>query len=803
MESLQSCVQDLDMRSMPQFLDQVSDARENEDSRHFAISLYAELARVHKDAVIPFIPRMMASIVRSLPFSADSQQLHEACAKVITSVARYTIDPRRPHDSNQQILRSLCSPLLPVLSSRLESAAAGAAICLRALVESEKWKFSPSDLQDALCLKATTALVEQGTQGVIFFHLVKSLAKFCKETSKEHVAEWLGVGLEVLQADTAQWQKRLAAAQLITSVLKTAEVQNLGLDLPSIMKILEACMLDKVSVVQTAVAEAFETAKVVGLEKHLVFSTNHKNSALVNTGSINLSCESQRRFLDTEVFSMQDLSSSGSAKSDKSSHEAVPSMASSTVNFASQTKRMKQQGRNLSCLSQLNGSLTKTSILKENTPATLPRRVLSEIPASGKLLSNSDFLPSLGEASSLRRSSMDVKNKAVSQSMQNQGYLSSRKFVQDVRASTLDGAERSASLTKKHVDDCQIVCNTEDGCTADFEKKESVCFGSSAGGNRNINSKEDAKTDEEGNEGGRRNAKVSPECSQKRECLQASPITSKSDAYVGCADSGFFPENSSMESRSKNSSSSGERSPFKVGNSDNPSQDFAFRSPCDLLHSIQGKSSRKGIKQRGKECSKFENKGICWTTSDSLASGESEEDRNFSVNFDSGNATSAETFCRSKLSNMRLRKNHKLSSSANKCSLRNIGESNHRCLHNDSENSDFGKDWPSSRESSDRDVDGNAKARHMHANNKLHKCRKGSGSERDCFANTEGLPKFSAGPDINSRELQNSNRVPISKGQICAGVVLGLLCAIGVLVLAFMVVQHGNQSYGLHLLVPT
>ncbi|MCO5557531.1 hypothetical protein L7F22_011097 [Adiantum nelumboides] len=418
------------MRSMPQFLDQVSNARENEDSRHFAISLYAELARVHKHVVIPFIPRMMASIVGSLPFSADSQQLHEVCAKVVTFVARYTIDPRRPHNSNKQILRSLCSPLLPKFPAG--------------------WNQLP---------QATTALVEQGTQAVIFFNLVKSLAKFCKETSKEHIADWLGVGLEVLQADTAQWQKRLEAVQLITNLLKTADVQSLGLDLPSIMKILEACMLDKVTVVQTRVAIAFETAKV--------------------------------------VFSMQDLSSSGFARSDKSSHEAVPSMASSTVNFSSKTKRMKQQGRNLSCLSQLNGSLTKTSMLKENTPATLPRRVLSKIPASGKLLSNSDFLPSLGEASSLIGSSMDVKNKAVSQSVQNQGYLSSRKFVQHVRASTLDGAERSASLTKKHVDDCQIVCNTQDGCTADFEKKESIFFGSSAGGNRDNNSKEDVKTDEE------------------------------------------------------------------------------------------------------------------------------------------------------------------------------------------------------------------------------------------------------------------------------------------------------------------
>ncbi|KAI5057096.1 hypothetical protein GOP47_0027111 [Adiantum capillus-veneris] len=625
MESLDSCVQNLDMRSMPQFLDQVSDERENEASRHFAISLYAELARMHKQAVIPFIPRMMASIVRSLPFSADSQQLHEACSKVVTSVAR------------------------------LESAAAGAAICLQALVESEKWKFAPSDLQKIICTKATAALVEQGTQAVIFLHLVKSLAKFCKEASKEHVAEWLGVGLQVLQRDTAQWQKRLAAAQLITIILKTADADNLGIDLPSIVKILEVCMLDKVTVVQTAVAEAFDTAKGVGLEKHLLSAGNNKNFTPGKNGSIDMICESQRRFLDTEVSGMQDLSSPGSSTSGASSYESVPSMASSTVKFGSEPKRSKQQGKNMSYLSHLNGSLTRTSMLKENTPATIPRRVLSEIPTSGKRLSNSDSLPSSWEATSLRRSSMDVGNKEISYSMRSQDFLGPRKFVQHVRAPAHDDAQRTVSLSKKRVDGCLNASNTEDRHNADWEKKESVPCESMAGGNSSR--KEATKTAEEGNERGKKNAKISPEGSlPKRECMQANSSTSESDgADVGCADGGFLSKDPSMEARSNESTLPGERSHHKASNSDNPPQDFDFRAPCDLLHSIQRMGSTKDIRQSGKGFSDCENKapsGVSWT-SDSLASCDSEEDRSVFVNLHNRDATVDANCCRSKLAGVR------------------------------------------------------------------------------------------------------------------------------------------------------
>ena len=120
MDELKDCVRQLDEKTMPQFLDQVSEARDSEVSCNYAISLYSEVARVHKGGIIPFIPRIMASIVRSLPSSGNSQQLHLACTKVITSVARYTIDPTKPLASNQDLLRSLCIPLLSALSTKLE-----------------------------------------------------------------------------------------------------------------------------------------------------------------------------------------------------------------------------------------------------------------------------------------------------------------------------------------------------------------------------------------------------------------------------------------------------------------------------------------------------------------------------------------------------------------------------------------------------------------------------------------------------------------------------------------------------------
>lgn len=784
MESLESCVQQLDMRSMPQFLDQVSDARENEASRHFAISLYAELARVHKQAVIPFIPRMMASIVRSLPFSADSQQLHEACAKVVTSVARYTIDPTSPHNFNQQILCTLCSPLLPVLSSNLESAAAGAAICLQALVESEKWKFAPTDLQELICTKATAALVEQGNYTVTFLHLVKSLAKFSMDASKKHVAEWLGVGLQTLKADARLWKKQLAAAQLITIILKTADLDKLGLDLPSIMKILETGLWDKVAAVQTALAEAFETAKGVALEKHLL----QENSTPGKAVSIDLGCKSRERSSDTEESGVQDLFNTVSPRSDASSYEAVPKMVSSTVKFGTGPKRSKQRTKNAPYLSHLNGSLTRRSMLKENTPTTIPRRVLSEIPASGKRLSNSDFLTSSWEAKSLRRSSMDLGSKAATYSMQNQASLGSRKYVQN--AHMYDGPKRTALLVNKHVDGSQSISNTE------------VPLESMAGGNSVTNSKDDAKTAGELNERAEESEQSSPEgASHNNGCLQADVIASESDKDAGCRDGRIPLNDSSMEARNKDSSSTDKGTHLKAHD---PSQEFAFRAPCSLLHSLQGKGSTKVIRQSSKESSDCENRAPnrgCWTTSDSYASGDSEEDQILSGNFPSRNGIAVTSCCRSDTCKLRSRTQRHSLQNTNElaCRLSSV-------IANDSEINASGQDWTSSRESSDREVDRNAKVRHRHVDDDLHSYSKECGSQR-CSALPEGRPEIPAGIDIKSREVQQTvgrgYGGSIFKGQMCAGAAVGLLCAFGVAILALMVIQHINRSHGLHVLLPT
>ncbi|KAH7426379.1 hypothetical protein KP509_11G099000 [Ceratopteris richardii] len=466
METSVCCTHKYDLRSVPQFLDQVSDARDNETSRQFSISLYGDLARMHKQAVIPFIPRMMASIVRSLPFSSDSQQLHEACAKVVTSVARYTIDPTKSLDSNQQIIFDLCSPLLPLLSSKLNSSATGAAICLQALVESEKWKFAHPDLQELVCSRVTDALEEQGILVVAcFLYLVKSLVRFSLDASKQHLSKWLGVGLQVLQAESDSWQTRLAAAQVLVIILKTVDVGKLGINISFVIKTLEALPSDKVSVVQAAIAEAFETAKDLALERHLLCTDNYQCYTPCKSGPANSSCDSRGRASDAE-----ESSNSLSPRSAASSHESIPVGAPSAGRLGKEHKRSKQREMDFLFQSRRRGSFSRKWTPEENASATMPRRAHAETPSPGKYLSHSDT----GEVITSRRCFVDTESKMYGRPSQNQFFFESQDYSQDVQAPTRDNAQKISSVATEHVTAHENGSDIDWTHLIDSEKKELI-----------------------------------------------------------------------------------------------------------------------------------------------------------------------------------------------------------------------------------------------------------------------------------------------------------------------------------------
>lgn len=95
---------------------QVAESRDSGGSRAYAISLYEEVARVHGKLIIPHIPRVMISIIRSLTASGSLPQLQQSCAKVVAAIARYTIDFKTSPEEAEDIIRELCDPLTEALA---------------------------------------------------------------------------------------------------------------------------------------------------------------------------------------------------------------------------------------------------------------------------------------------------------------------------------------------------------------------------------------------------------------------------------------------------------------------------------------------------------------------------------------------------------------------------------------------------------------------------------------------------------------------------------------------------------------
>lgn len=274
LEALKQFIEgELDARSMPGFLEQVS-GETGKSSGSYAISLFVEVARVHKQATVPFIPRIMAAVLRTLASSSGgaghANKLHQACAKVVAAVARYAIEPARSmsrSSSATDVLDSLCQPLLGLLSSNVEPVAVGSATCLQAIVESENWKLAAPELVHDVCCRSSISLVEKGKHSVVHMHLVRSLAKFNAGALQEYAASLLKVGIHILVATGGSttgcdsWQQRAAAAQLLGTLFGCLDHRTLASELIRTLKALESCRLDKVATVRQAVGEALSIAK--------------------------------------------------------------------------------------------------------------------------------------------------------------------------------------------------------------------------------------------------------------------------------------------------------------------------------------------------------------------------------------------------------------------------------------------------------------------------------------------------------------------------------------------------------------
>jgi hypothetical protein len=262
MDSLKHCVENLEPASVPRFLAQVSESKETGGSRSYAISLYEEVARVHGKLIIPQLPRVMATVTRSLSASGSSPQLHQACAKVVSALVRYSIDSNTSVTEAEEVVREVAQPLVEAIAGKLEPVAAGAATCVQSLVESEKWKHASAGLVSEVCQRTTAALGDKATRTVAHMQLACSLAVMNPSALSVYGPELLHAGEEILRANSTSWKHRKCAAKMLQAVVSVVDKDKLALELNSTIEVLESFRLDKMPHVRTAVWEALQTAKM-------------------------------------------------------------------------------------------------------------------------------------------------------------------------------------------------------------------------------------------------------------------------------------------------------------------------------------------------------------------------------------------------------------------------------------------------------------------------------------------------------------------------------------------------------------
>ncbi|KAL4200309.1 hypothetical protein AMTRI_Chr03g55750 [Amborella trichopoda] len=297
MKTLKSYVKELDSKTIPSFLAQVSESNESKAaSGEHTISLYEVLARAHGRKIVPQIHNIMSTILKILTSSAGSFPLHQACSKVVPAIARYAIDPTTPDEEKLKIILSLSRPLSEALMGFPESLTSGAALCLKALVESDNWKFAHDEVVNDICLRVTGALEDKSTQTSPHMGLVIALCKHNSLILQPYARSLMRSGVEIMRngvADGAS-QKQLNVVQMMNLLLKSIDSESFCSELPRTIEVLEKCRVDKLPFVRIAINEALQTARTILVSKGLAHDGfGHENST---TGS---------NVFDTEDYGMR------------------------------------------------------------------------------------------------------------------------------------------------------------------------------------------------------------------------------------------------------------------------------------------------------------------------------------------------------------------------------------------------------------------------------------------------------------------------------------------------------------------
>ncbi|KAL5538554.1 hypothetical protein UlMin_042560 [Ulmus minor] len=317
MKTLKSYVKDLDSKAIPQFLAQVSQTNEvGSLAGQCTISLYEVLARVHGIKIVPMIDRIMTSIIKTLASNAVSFPLQLACSKVVPAIARYGIDPTTPEEQKRHIIHSLCNPLLDSLLGSQESLTSGAALCLKALVDSDNWRFASDEMVNKVCQNVAGALEEKTTQSNAHMNLVIALVKRNALMVEPYARLLIQAGLRILNAGILDGnsQKRLSAIQMINVLMKCLDPRSTCSELQFIIVEMEKCKCDSMPYVKGAAFQALQTARRIAAEKGSnseegpgsvsCFSRRRNLSSAGNQSPLSVSPESQtlNSFVDNDSF---------------------------------------------------------------------------------------------------------------------------------------------------------------------------------------------------------------------------------------------------------------------------------------------------------------------------------------------------------------------------------------------------------------------------------------------------------------------------------------------------------------------
>lgn len=269
MKALKSYVKELDSKAIPLFLAQVSETKEsNASSGEYTISLYEVLARVHGPKIVPQIDNIMSTIIKTLTSSAGSFALHQACSKVVPAIARYGMDPTTPEEKKRYIIHSLSKPLSDCLLGSQESLSSGAALCLKALVDSDNWRVASNEMVHEVCQRVAGAL-EKHTQTNSHMALVTSLAKHNSLIMEAYARLLIQSGLQIINSSSGEGvsQKRLSAIHMVNSLMKHLDQRSIQSEVRMVIEEMEKCQSDKMLYVRGAAFEALQTAKKICSEK--------------------------------------------------------------------------------------------------------------------------------------------------------------------------------------------------------------------------------------------------------------------------------------------------------------------------------------------------------------------------------------------------------------------------------------------------------------------------------------------------------------------------------------------------------